>query len=246
MSEAWYCKAFGQELGPMSFADLAVLVERKDVLPADLIKSGADGPWQPARATPGLFATEAKAPSSLFQTSSDSGCAGSTSADSTSAGPRATELAVHDDGSERIASDDDPNREDSKPADESLEAPPQNPKSPEASASPRRRRNIPRIATAALALVLLGASAGGVTGWLMPVGASSPAVASPSAAIGQQKIEALRRQIAELQNERERLNQAAQAIAPKPSENPAPAEPRDAAAGAPSPPPERASEEFVK
>ena len=215
MSKAWYCKAFGQELGPMSFADLAVLVERKDVLPADLIKCGADGPWQPAKTTPGLFAAEAKAPSSLFQTNSDSGCAGSNNADSTGAGLRSAESAVQDDDSEKIASDDDSSREALKPADESLEAPPQNPKNPEAPALPARRRNIPRIAAAALALVLLGTSAGGLTGWLMPAGASSPAVANSSAAIGQQRIEALRRQIAELQNERERLNQAAQAMAPR-------------------------------
>lgn len=214
MSEAWYCKAFGQELGPMSFADLAVLVERKDVLPADQIKSGADGPWLPASATPGLFAAEATAPSSLFQTNSDSGCAGSNSADSTSADPKAAEPAAHDEGSERIATDDDPSREALKPADESLEAPPQNPKNPEAPPLPARRRNIPRIAAAAVALVLLGASAGGLTGWLMPAGASSPAVANSSAAIDQQRIEALRRQIAELQDERERLNQAAQAMEP--------------------------------
>jgi hypothetical protein len=241
MSKAWYCKAFGQELGPMSFADLAVLVERKDVLPADLIKCGADGPWQPARATPGLFAAESKAPSSLFQTNSDSPCAGLTNADSTGADLKTAEFGVHDD-SERIASDDDPNRKAPQPADESLEVPAQNPKIPESSA---RRRNIPRIA-AAVALVLLGASAGALTGWLMPVSASSPAVASPSTAINQQRIEALRRQIAELQNERERLDQAVQAIAPKSSENPAPAEPQDAAAGSPSQPPDRASEETVE
>ena len=48
MPEAWYCMAFGQELGPMSFADLKTLVDRGDVLPSDLVRCGTVAPWQAA------------------------------------------------------------------------------------------------------------------------------------------------------------------------------------------------------
>src|SRR6185437_14994711 len=174
MSEAWYCRAFGQELGPMSFADLAVLVERKDVLPADLIKCGADGPWAPADGTPGLFAAGAKAPSSLFRTNSAADDAAPTNANSDDA-----ELSVDEDESEKIATDNSPDSAASKPVDDPLVVPPS---SPDVAPAPAGRRRLARIAAAAAALVLLGASAGGVTGWLVPAGASSPT----SAAVNQQ------------------------------------------------------------
>ncbi|HEV7221853.1 MAG TPA: hypothetical protein VGN42_04080, partial [Pirellulales bacterium] len=126
----------------------------------------------------------------------------------------AAELAAPEDESEKIATDNRRNSADPTPADNPLAVPPN---APEAAASPASRRRLARVAAATAALVLLGASAGGLTGWLVPAVASSPAMANGPAATDQQRIEALRREIAELQSERERLAQATQAESPKPS-----------------------------
>jgi hypothetical protein len=78
-----------------------------------------------------------------------------------------------------------------------------------------------RLAAACGILVVVGLAAGALTGLLMPAGSPAQAAASSPSPVDSQRIEALRRQIAELQAERDRIDKAAQALVTEsPAEKP--------------------------
>ncbi|HXT61209.1 MAG TPA: DUF4339 domain-containing protein [Pirellulales bacterium] len=62
MSDGWYYLAFGIELGPMSWDDLAERAARGDLRPESQVREGAKGAWVAAREIPQLFASGGGAP----------------------------------------------------------------------------------------------------------------------------------------------------------------------------------------
>jgi hypothetical protein len=62
MSDGWYYLAFGIELGPMSWEDLAERAARGDLRPENQVRHGAKGAWVAAREIPQLFAPGDEAP----------------------------------------------------------------------------------------------------------------------------------------------------------------------------------------
>ncbi|MEX0713956.1 MAG: DUF4339 domain-containing protein [Pirellulales bacterium] len=54
-SPVWFTKVMGEELGPMSLADLTAMARNRHLLPADVVKQGKAGQWIAARTVKGLF-----------------------------------------------------------------------------------------------------------------------------------------------------------------------------------------------
>jgi len=55
MSENWYCKILGMEMGPMSFDDLVQLAKRGNLRHDHPVRDGAHGDWAPAGTVEGLL-----------------------------------------------------------------------------------------------------------------------------------------------------------------------------------------------
>lgn len=51
----WFTKVMGEELGPMSLADLTAMARNRHLLPADMVRQGKAGEWIAARTVKGLF-----------------------------------------------------------------------------------------------------------------------------------------------------------------------------------------------
>lgn len=64
MSDQWFLKTFGQELGPVSFATLIELAHKGQLSPDDGVRRGVTGPWLKANAIAGLFTTDGPSESS--------------------------------------------------------------------------------------------------------------------------------------------------------------------------------------
>ncbi len=60
MAAAWYCKVFGQVLGPMSSSKLLEMAQNQKLQPKDLVRKD-DSPWVPAQSVKGLFKDQAAA-----------------------------------------------------------------------------------------------------------------------------------------------------------------------------------------
>jgi hypothetical protein len=61
MSGEWFCRIAGQEIGPLSAAQLRAMTSSGRLVPADPIRQGRDGPWMPAGMVNGLFEAPAAA-----------------------------------------------------------------------------------------------------------------------------------------------------------------------------------------
>lgn len=55
MSQNWFCKVSGKEVGPLSSHQVKVLAAKGKLKPEDLIRQGEEGKWIPARRAKGLF-----------------------------------------------------------------------------------------------------------------------------------------------------------------------------------------------
>lgn len=55
MADEWYYESFGTEQGPVEFTRLLELVSKKQLVPTDRVRQGADAVWQPAREVAALF-----------------------------------------------------------------------------------------------------------------------------------------------------------------------------------------------
>lgn len=203
MSEAWYCKAFGQELGPMSFADLLELVERADVLPSDDVKCGEDGAWRAASLEARLFP----------QSDHDASGAGAGGAPAEPQALVATESAPETDTRRDAGATaaNLPNEGLSQASDgqeaasvEAETAEPENPTEPF-----RGPLNRKLMAACATVLTLCGAFAGSGARLLLGDGSEPPASSSSSSAVEQQKIALLKQQIDDLKRQRDELESAA-------------------------------------
>ncbi len=221
MSEAWYCKAFGQELGPMSVADLLELVERSDVLPTDEVKCGDHGAWRAAGQDPRLFPQSAnvqvRASAAAGRAESEA-LVGASPAAETRTGPIAAATVA-------APGADLP---------EAIEAQHGSPEQPAAADASRARKpsigplNRKRILACAAVLAICGAAAGAGARILFGAGRASPRAApSGGIAVEQQKIAALKQQIDDLMRQREELASTGGASAPEqpPSTPPQPAAP---------------------
>ena len=51
----WYCEIMGQELGPMTFADLRSMASAGQVTREDKVRRGVDGFWMAASLCEGLL-----------------------------------------------------------------------------------------------------------------------------------------------------------------------------------------------
>ncbi len=56
----WYYQAEHEELGPLSFQDLAILFSEGGLVPASLVREGTSGPWRRLDDVPGLISTARK------------------------------------------------------------------------------------------------------------------------------------------------------------------------------------------
>jgi hypothetical protein len=61
MSQNWFCKVSGKEVGPLSSHQVKVLAAKGKLKPEDLIRQGEEGKWIPARRAKGLFPPNAAA-----------------------------------------------------------------------------------------------------------------------------------------------------------------------------------------
>lgn len=235
MSESWYCLAFGQELGPMSTADLKVLVERGDVLSSDKIKCGINGAWQRAESRSEFFpasdalrkapAAPAPAPQTApveaaqaQQQPPETLAAKLPAAESPAAESPAAGLAL----AMTAAAEPAP----AEPAQLSA-------------VGVVGRRGFKFFAAAGVLLALLGGVSGGLSALLWGDGGASRAVASSASGVDQQKMAALRGQIEELEKQHRELVEAAKppiaplAPAPQISPEPTPSAPDSAVPPAP-------------
>jgi hypothetical protein len=55
----WYYKSFGQEMGPIEFAELTRLAANGEIAPSDPVRQGPAGTWRPAEKVPKLFSRSA-------------------------------------------------------------------------------------------------------------------------------------------------------------------------------------------
>ncbi|HVX63396.1 MAG TPA: hypothetical protein VHC19_22435, partial [Pirellulales bacterium] len=199
MSEAWYCKAFGQELGPMSFADLLELVERSDVLPTDEVKCGDHGAWGAASQEPRLFPQPAhaqvRAPAAEGLAGPEALLAPASSAEPCT-GPSAAVTAAAPDANlpEAIEEQRAP-QEHAGASEASTPAMP--------STGPLNRK---RILVCAAGLAICGVSAGAAARILLGAGGAEPrAAVSGGNAVEQQRIALLKQQIDDLMRQRAEL-----------------------------------------
>ncbi len=58
MGDNWYCMIFGEELGPMSWDDLAAMAAHGTLGKRERVKQGANAQWLRAELVPGLFPAE--------------------------------------------------------------------------------------------------------------------------------------------------------------------------------------------
>ena len=63
MAGEWYCQIRGRQTGPLSNEQLKQLADEQTIGPDNLVRSGRDGSWMPARRVEGLFAAGASAAS---------------------------------------------------------------------------------------------------------------------------------------------------------------------------------------
>lgn len=237
MPEAWYCKAFGQELGPMSFDDLVELVERGDVVPSDEVKCGPSGAWGPAGRQ-----------SRLFSASGSSNCDAEAGAGNSKAGPQVAVSVASDPIGRALAAEASP--PDESPAYGTVEASTSGLATSEADATAQsqaesssaappamasgdapRRANRALIFAAAAALAICGGATGAGAKLFLGNRAAAPAPAVSAGAVDQQKIAMLRQEIDDLKRQREELASASTAPAP----NLPPASPPAAPSSADSP-----------
>ncbi len=61
MAEAWYCRIAGEQIGPLTAAQLRALVESGRLMPDDPVSTTPAGPWVEARRVRGLFTPTATA-----------------------------------------------------------------------------------------------------------------------------------------------------------------------------------------
>ena len=57
MASQWFYQAMGQQIGPVSAADLRNLAQRGTIAADTLVRKGPDGSWVPAQRVQGLFST---------------------------------------------------------------------------------------------------------------------------------------------------------------------------------------------
>ena len=60
MASQWFYKVMGEQLGPISGADLQSLAQHRVVLPDTPVAKNPDGPWVPAERVRGLLAESSK------------------------------------------------------------------------------------------------------------------------------------------------------------------------------------------
>jgi hypothetical protein len=53
--DEWYCQIAGREIGPLASQQLRTMAAKAQILPADRVRRGANGPWIPAQNVKGLF-----------------------------------------------------------------------------------------------------------------------------------------------------------------------------------------------
>jgi len=59
MSDGWFCKIAGKELGPMSARELKALASQGQLHPSDLVRHGREAAWVPAGRLKGIFSGSA-------------------------------------------------------------------------------------------------------------------------------------------------------------------------------------------
>jgi hypothetical protein len=55
MSQQWFCKVSGKEIGPLAAPQLKAMADKGQLRPDDLVRQDANGKWTPARHVKGLF-----------------------------------------------------------------------------------------------------------------------------------------------------------------------------------------------
>lgn len=205
MSESWYCKAFGQELGPMSFADLLELVERADVLPTDDVKCGAGGAWRAAGREARLFPQAAAPAEGGADTEFDLGESQAAAAAETEGGPNAAASAAAPSTTVLSQVSD---------GDETPSGQPETAEAENSTKPSRRALNRKLMLACAGVLAICAASAGAGARLLLGDAGSPPAAPSGGSTVEQQKIALLKQQIDDLKRQRDEFESAAGSEAP--------------------------------
>ena len=71
MSQNWFCKVSGKEVGPLSSHQVKVLAAKGKLKPEDLIRQGEEGKWIPARRAKGLFSPNVAADAGAAKPAAD-------------------------------------------------------------------------------------------------------------------------------------------------------------------------------
>lgn len=65
VAEEWFCKVFGEEIGPFDFDELLLMAERGQLSDDDQVKFGRRGKWRRAGSVPRIHAVMPQAPATI-------------------------------------------------------------------------------------------------------------------------------------------------------------------------------------
>lgn len=66
MDVEWFCQLMGEEVGPLTTAQLIEMAKKHQIDPVDMVRKGRKRQWVPASKIKGLFEEEAAPPSELW------------------------------------------------------------------------------------------------------------------------------------------------------------------------------------